>query len=102
MVIRKVGAISAGKVMGILNAVVGLLIGVVFALIGMLGLIVQAGNGGDANPMGFLFGIGAIVMMPVFYGLMGFVTGAIGALIYNVVAAVVGGIELTVDTGEPA
>jgi hypothetical protein len=35
--------------------------------------------------------------MPIFYGLVGFFTGAIGALLYNLFAHLVGGIELELE-----
>jgi hypothetical protein len=37
------------------------------------------------------------IFMPIFYGIMGFVVGAIGALLYNLVANWVGGIEMEVE-----
>lgn len=101
MVIRKVGALSLGKMMGILYTVFGLLIGIVIATASLFGLIARVGNPGDASPLALLFGMGAIIIIPVFYGVLGFVFGVIGALLYNVVAAVAGGIELTVDPGGP-
>jgi hypothetical protein len=36
------------------------------------------------------------VMIPVLYGVMGFIGGIIGALIYNLVAKWIGGIEVEV------
>ena len=39
-------------------------------------------------------GVGAIVFFPILYGCMGFVATLIGAWLYNVVAGLVGGIEM--------
>jgi hypothetical protein len=44
---------------------------------------------------GMLFGVGAIILFPIFYGVMGFLVGALGAFIYNLVSGFVGGLELT-------
>jgi len=44
-----------------------------------------------------LFGIAAIVVFPILYGVMGFVFAALAATVYNLVAAKIGGIE--VETG---
>jgi len=44
-----------------------------------------------------MFGVGALVFMPVFYGVLGFVAGAVGAVIYNMFAGLVGGIELDLE-----
>lgn len=101
MVIRKIGALSLGKVMGIVYTLFGLLIGIVIAMASLFGLIARVGNPGDASPLALLFGMGAIIIIPVCYGVLGFVFGMIGALLYNVVAALTGGIELTVDSAGP-
>ena len=44
-----------------------------------------------------LFGAAAIIVLPIFYGVLGFVFSLIGAALYNVVASVVGGVELDVQ-----
>ena len=41
-----------------------------------------------------LFGAGAVVILPIVYGCIGFVGGLIMAPLYNLVAKVVGGIEV--------
>ena len=44
-----------------------------------------------------MFGAGAIVILPILYGGLGFVATLIAAWVYNVVAGIVGGIELDVQ-----
>jgi hypothetical protein len=44
-----------------------------------------------------VFGVGAVVVLPVFYGLMGFVGGLLSSALYNLVARTVGGVELEVE-----
>ncbi len=44
---------------------------------------------------GMMIGFG--VLMPVIYGVMGFVFGVIGAAIYNLIAGWIGGIEVEVE-----
>lgn len=38
-----------------------------------------------------------MIGLPIFYGLIGFVFGTIGALVYNIFAGMVGGIEIEVE-----
>jgi hypothetical protein len=102
MVIRHVGVISAAKIAGLLYAVAGLFVGVIFAAISFLGGAGAIGAGSDAsNPMvpmlGMMFGAGALILAPVFYGIMGVVIGALTAAVYNLVAGVTGGLELDVQ-----
>jgi hypothetical protein len=54
-------------------------------------------------PHGAGFGIVMLVVMPVAYAIAGFVGAAIGAWIYNLVAARIGGFEFTtVEVGATA
>jgi hypothetical protein len=41
-----------------------------------------------------LFGVGAIIILPIFYGALTFVFALIGAALYNAVAGWVGGVEM--------
>ena len=47
--------------------------------------------------MGALFGVGAVIFMPLFYGALGFITGIITAALYNLVAGWIGGVELQLE-----
>ena len=69
----------------------GLVIG---AIVSLISIVSSSFAPKDAGPMGMLFGAAAIVALPVFYGVLGFVMSLIGAALYNLVAAWVGGVEL--------
>jgi hypothetical protein len=96
MILHRIGVLSCAKVFGAVYAGIGLVVGFFFSLIGILQAMFLGGTdlGNGAAAFGFLFGIGAIVIMPVAYGVLGFVGGALGAFIYNLVSGVVGGMEL--------
>lgn len=107
MVIRRVNALSCAKVGAALYAGLGLLIGACFSLFflvlgGMFGMpdgVAATGAGGvGASSFSMLFGAGAIVMLPIFYGVIGAIGGLVTALLYNLVAGVVGGIEIDVES----
>ena len=98
MVLKKVGILSAAKIVGALYGMLGLIFGAVFSIFALLGAAV--GSMGPNSPdafFGFLFGIGAIVILPVFYGLMGFIFAALTAALYNLTASIVGGLELNIQ-----
>jgi hypothetical protein len=100
MVIRRVGVMSAAKVGGALYAAIGLLIGCVFAAISLIGagFIANSGNHGDMPPwFASMFGVAAIVVAPIFYGVMGLIGAAVGAWVYNLIAGLTGGLELDVQ-----
>jgi hypothetical protein len=98
MVITRISPMSCAKVSGLLYAVIGFLVGAVISLFMMtIRTAMPQDEVGPMAPMfGALFGIGAIVMMPIFYGILGFIGGAIVAAAYNVIASWAGGIELDV------
>lgn len=102
-VLRRVGALSFAKVMGILYALLGLVIGLfvsLFAILGAaLGSLSAGAEGGAEAFVGLIFGAGAVLIMPVFYGVLGFVFGLITALLFNLVTRIAGGIELELTGG---
>jgi hypothetical protein len=53
-------------------------------------------QGGGDPAIALFFGVGAIVVLPILYGVAGFVGGILGAAIYNVIASIVGGIEFEI------
>jgi hypothetical protein len=90
--IKKLGVISVGKMLGLLYAILGLIFGAIFSCVSLIGAMAAfTESGGEA--LGLLFGVGSIIFLPIIYGLMGFVTGLVVALIYNLIARFVGGIE---------
>lgn len=92
MIIKSVGVLSIGKLMGCAYALLGLLVGAIFTLLALVGALAGSGPGG----IGVVFGVMTVIWLPILYGVLGFVGGVIGAAIYNVVASKLGGIELEV------
>jgi hypothetical protein len=96
MEVKRVGPWSVARVCGIMNAAMGLIFGALFACIALVGGSLAQQNG-NAGAFGALFGVGAIVMLPLFYGVAGVVFGALSAWLYNVFAGMVGGIEVQLE-----
>ncbi len=99
MVIRRIGVMSAAKITGALYAALGLIAGCILATFSMMsaGFMANAGNSDVPSWIAPIFGIGAIVIAPIFYGVMGLIGGAVAAAIYNLVAGVAGGLDLEVQ-----
>jgi hypothetical protein len=100
MVIRHVGVWSVAKIAAALYIVIGLIAGFLFASISLISAgFAQAVESGEGMPawLGPLFGVGAIVILPILYGVMGLVVGALSALVYNLAAGAVGGIEVEIQ-----
>ncbi|MBI5433493.1 MAG: hypothetical protein HZA52_11750 [Planctomycetes bacterium] len=91
MILKRVGALSLAKIMGVTYTAFGLLAGLFVAAVSMLGATL--GSGQNALP-GAGAGVFAVVFFPVLYGVIGFVGGFVVASVYNVAASAIGGVEL--------
>ena len=93
--IKRIAPLKTGIVLGVLHALLSLII-VPFLLLAGAGVAAAASRNGCTMPFAFLFGAGAL-FLPVLYGIMGFIVGVIAAAVYNLVAKMTGGIEVTVE-----
>ena len=92
-IVRSVGVLSVAKILGLIYACLGLIFAPFFLLIGTLGSLA----GQNRTPFAGMFGIVFALFMPILYGFIGFVCGALGALLYNLFAKLVGGFELELE-----
>jgi len=102
MTIRRFGVISVAKIYGLLMFIFGLVIGVIYGLVLIVfGAAISAlGPGRDSTAGGVstvVMGVAVMIGMPLFYGVLGFIMGAIGALIYNAVAGIIGGVKFELE-----
>jgi hypothetical protein len=97
MVLNKIGVFSAGKITAVLYAGLGLIAGVFISMFSFLGAFAGAMSEQEGALIGLFFGVGAVIFLPVFYGIMGFIGGIITALLYNLAAGVIGGLELDLE-----
>ena len=96
--IKRIAPLQAGKMLGVLYGCLGLIFLPIFMLAAAAAAFAQHAQGNEASSTapaaavaGIMFGMG--ILMPVIYGVMGF----IGAAVYNLVARWIGGIELEVE-----
>lgn len=91
--IKSVGVMSVGKIMGVIYGALGLLFLPIFLVAGIAGSL----SGGRAGAFGAAGALFLAVLFPILYGVLGFVAGAIGALLYNLFANWIGGIEINLQ-----
>lgn len=97
MVLKRVGVASVARIAGALYAGLGLIFGALFACFALLGFGFASAAGGENAPPAFfgaLFGVGAVIFLPVLYGLFGALWAALMAWLYNLIAARFGGVEV--------
>jgi hypothetical protein len=95
MIIKRVAPVSCAKISGTLYAAMGLIFGAIFSMVALAGGMVS--NASNGTGMGALVGVGAIVFFPVCYGLIGFVGTLIVVGLYNVLADMMGGIQMDAE-----
>ena len=97
MILKSISVRSAAKLAGLLYGLMGLIFGAIVSLFALLGLSV-AGN--TEEQAGFLFGVGAVVIIPVFYGVAGYIGTAIATALFNLVAGWTGGLEIDIEMSQ--
>ena len=96
MQLRSVGVLSVAKMMGAIYGLMGLIFIPIFLIVAAAGMM----GAGDNKMAGAAAGVGMVVMaliMPIMYGVIGFIAGAIGAFLYNFLAGRLGGIEMNLQ-----
>ncbi|MGZ4812521.1 MAG: hypothetical protein ACXVZI_07100 [Terriglobales bacterium] len=97
--IKSLGVMSVAKVAGLCYGAMGLCFAPIFLLISTVASVAARHAGTPGFPP--FFGVVFAVCAPFLYGAMGFVMGALGALVYNLIAGWIGGIELDLQPVVP-
>jgi hypothetical protein len=92
--IRRMDVMQMAKTLGALYFLLGLIIGVPVLLIMSSIPNTRSGIPGFGNG----FGIGMAIAIPIFYGVIGIIGGAVMAAVYNLVAGWTGGIGIDLES----
>lgn len=99
--LKRIGPGSAFKIGLVTYAILGLIVGVCFAffslIAGSLGGLAGSPAGPAAKAFGLGMGLGAIIVAPIMYAAIGGIAGALGAVVYNLVAGWIGGLEVDIS-----
>ncbi len=97
--LRNINPIRCALVSGVLYALLGVILALFFAPI--MSIMTAYMPHGTARTAGG-FSMGTLILVPIFYAVLGFIGGLITAFFYNLVARWTGGIEVTLDSAIPA
>ncbi len=90
--------ISVGKLLGALYAALGFIFGLLYAAMFIfMGVLGMAGGETEGGLLAIGGALAFMIGVPLFYGLLGLISGALSAAIYNVCARYVGGIIYEVE-----
>ncbi len=95
--LKNIAPVQLAIVMGVMYA----LIGVIIALLMSPFMALMATLGGGAHnsaPFAGMGMVGALILFPIMYGILGFIGGALSAFVYNIVAGWTGGVQLTLES----
>ena len=101
MTIRRFGVFSVAKMSAIIWFIFGLIVGVLYGLFFMifgaaLSSFAPEGQGMDATGS-IVAGVFMMVVIPIIYGIMGLIAGAVGTLVYNILAGMIGGVKFEIE-----
>lgn len=99
MRIKRIRIFSAAKVLGFICMIIGLIFGEVTAFLSSQFQvnIPQLSDEIMGIPMHSALGLASLIVIPLAYGFLGLITGALLAVIYNLTAGWFGGIEIEYD-----
>jgi hypothetical protein len=102
--VEAIPAVPFAIMIGAISAIIGLIIGIIFAIASSaLTSALSSSTGVDLTGFGILFGVAAIIIMPIAYFIGGLIEGLIIAVIYNFLAPRIGGIKLRFkEEGRPS
>ena len=95
LTINRIDPLSAGIVLGCFGVAVGLLVGPVLGL----AMMIDDGDRWIQSLGGLRLVLGGVILIlaPVFYGVVGFMTGLLMAVVHNTVVKFFGGLVLEVE-----
>jgi hypothetical protein len=91
--IKRISPLQLGKMLALLYGIIGLVAIPFLLFMATMSAQLPPEQRGPLMAMG----AGAALFAPILYAMVGFVIGVIGAVIYNVVAKWVGGIEIELE-----
>jgi hypothetical protein len=93
-ILKRIGPASAFKIGIVSYAFLGLIAGVFCSLVVLTGASFAPH---PHMPFASAFGLFAVILCPIVYGIVGGIAAVIGALIYNLASSWVGGVEVEIN-----
>lgn len=90
--ITKIDPFSLGKLQAAVLAAAGVVFGLIFGIGSLLASFSEGRFWG-----GVVLAIAAVIAFPLIYGVLGFFSGYVGGLIYNLAANTIGGIKIALQ-----
>lgn len=103
--LKKIAVFSFAKFQAVLFALVGMVCGILYFFGGLImdalvtmGMLSSESMTTSGLSLGTLLAFGALIGIPIMFGIAGFLTGILEAVLYNLIAKWFGGLKI--DFGE--
>ncbi|OJU88239.1 hypothetical protein BGO17_04695 [Candidatus Saccharibacteria bacterium 49-20] len=97
--VTKVAVLSIGKLFGTVNLIIALAVGIIATVAGLVAYFTAGDYGFFEGLLGAIgISLAALLLYPLVMFAFGWLYGVLAAFIFNVVAGVSGGVELTTKT----
>ena len=87
--VKRLNVLSVAKITALFGIFFGLVAGILFAIVSKL-----SAGAMPAELAAMPFGMQSIFILPIFYGIIYFLGGIVGAAVYNLFAKWIGGIKI--------
>jgi hypothetical protein len=91
--LRKIGSLSLGIMLGLINLILGL----IWAIVQLVAMSNPQVATMVLDPTVIILGNWILLIYPLVYGIVGFISGVVLAWIYNLLAAWTGGITVVLN-----
>jgi hypothetical protein len=101
--LRRIAPLQAAKILAAFYGLLSLVFVPFMMAFFAFASVAARRHGGAAPPVPLMFGMGLgfTLFLPVLYAAMGFVFGALGAWVYNLLSKWLGGLEVEFETFTP-
>jgi len=95
--LKRIAPLQFGKVVGAVYGLLSLIFVPFILLFALIGSFVPSEHNSPSPFIAVGIALVMAVILPIFYAVMGFIFGVLGAWGYNLVSGLVGGIEVEVE-----
>ena len=95
--LKRIEPLQLGKILGVLYGLLSLLFVPFFLIFPILAAFASESGTNPPKLFSILVTLAFAIFLPLAYAVMGFVLGALGAWLYNLVAKWLGGIEFQIE-----
>lgn len=96
MELKKIGIWSTGKILAVISFIFGILLAILLLILQKVAVGTQLAGVADLSSLTQIT-TSALLVLPFYYALIGFLSGVVFAFLYNIISGWIGGIKIEVS-----